>query len=506
MAEEESLQLMMGQDADGNPVDYVQMEDLHSDGKPKSAAIRRLEERPFSNRKHTGLYYIFGAAILVVLSIVGLSTLSGDSAKQGIGQLSNGTHLYNPTTVYISLDGFHPQYVSEKRSPHLARLVNFGFSTPYIVPSFPSQTFPNHWTLATGLYPVNHGIVGNSFFDPMLNRNFKHVSPTSLDRVFWGGEPLWATAKKHKRKSAVHMWPGSEVDFEHFNPDFVDKFNKTEVLSAKRDRILDWLDLPIKERPELIMAYVPTVDTIGHKFGISGDEVIDSITQVDTLIGEIVAGLEDRNLTEVVNLVVVSDHGMAPTSDDRLVFLDDLIDTSVVQKRTGWPLSGLWLDINDVEPTVERIRDKLGEGAHVYKSSEMPQDWHFDNQGKYGYRMPPVYIVPNVGWSILTHAEYADQGNKYKPHGVHGYDSQEVLMRGFFAASGPGFKPGHYEPFENVNVYSLVCRSMQMRPAVNDGEADLKPLQGHFINRYPDVEFAIDYITDSLFDNWPLPK
>lgn len=498
---------MMGQDANGNSVDIVQMQDLDSNGKPKSEAIRELEERPFSSRKHTGLYYIFGAAILVTLVIVGLSTLGGDSSKkQKAGQFTNGTDLFNPTTIYISLDGFHPQYVSEERSPHLAKLVNDGFSTPYIIPSFPSQTFPNHWTLATGLYPINHGIVGNSFWDPKLNRNFKHVSLASLDRVFWGGEPLWATAKKHKRKSAVHMWPGSEVDFQKFNADFVDKFNKTEVLSAKRDRILNWIDLPFKERPELIMAYVPTVDTVGHKFGIAGDEVIDSIAQVDTLVGEIIAGLEDRNLTDVVNLVIVSDHGMAPTSDDRLVFLDDLIDTSVVQKRTGWPLAGLWLNIEDVEPTLETLRDSLEEGARVFKSSEMPEDWHFTNQGEYGYRLPPVYIVPNVGWNILTHSEYADQDNKYKLQGVHGYDNQEALMRGFFAASGPAFEPGHYEPFENVNVYALICRSMQMRPASNDGDVNLTPLKGKYYNRYPEVDFPIDYIEDSLFDNWPVAQ
>lgn len=507
VAEEESAQLIMGQDSNGNPVDYVQMDDLERNGTRKSDAVRALEARPFSARKHRGLYFMFGGAIMMILIFVALSAAGRSSDPAGprrIAPRSNGTHIYNPTTILISLDGFHPHYVSESRSPHLADLVNNGLSTPFIIPSFPTQTFPNHWTLATGLYPINHGIVGNTFWDPIMKRMFQHTSEESLYAPFWGGESLWATARKNNRKSAVHMWPGSEVRKLNSDPDYVDPFNKSEELFVKRDRLMYWLDLPIEERPELLMAYVPTVDTAGHEFGISGDKVVEAIHEVDNFVGEIISGLADRNLTDIVNLVVVSDHGMAPTSDDRLVFLDDYIDTSRVKLRQGWPLAGLRYDYEDeIEPALEALRQGINSGAQVLKSDEMPKEWHFSTAGKYGKRLAPFYVVPDIGWSILTHEEYREMGEKYNLPGVHGYDNREALMRGFFAATGPEFPAGHYEPFENVNVYSLVCGSMGMKPAKTDGSANLIPLENQYIDFYPGVTFPIDYMHDSLFDAWP---
>jgi predicted AlkP superfamily pyrophosphatase or phosphodiesterase len=189
-------------------------------------------------------------------------------------------------------------------------------------PSFPSVTFPNHYTLVTGLYPESHGVVGNTFWDEELQEEFFYTNPNAMQPKWWGGEPLWVTAEDQGIRTAIHMWPGSEAHILGVEPAFIDAYNGKESLFNKANRILELLDKPGQEnklaavadmRPQLIAAYVPNVDSDGHLYGPNSTEIRSTIRDVDNMLDQLFQGLETRNLTKIVNVVVVSDHGMATT-------------------------------------------------------------------------------------------------------------------------------------------------------------------------------------------------
>lgn len=422
--------------------------------------------------------------------------------------LSNGTHPYRPTTLLISLDGFRADFLTRHLSPTLSAFVASGLSPRFLTPSFPSVTFPNHWTIVTGLYPESHGIVGNTFWDPSLKKGFYYTDPArSLGKQWWGGEPIWATAERQGMKSAVHMWPGSEVT-NGWGASYVDHFNGTELLEKKTARILEWLDMPLSERPQFIAAYVPNIDAVGHKFGPNTTETDNEIRTVDGMIGDILAGLEQRNITDLINIVIVSDHGMASTSNDRLIYLDDIIDMSLIEHTDGWPLYGLrphsQVNLTELHATLKaEVAINAGKGQshwNVYlRDEDMPERWHFsDNE-----RIAPLWIVPDTGYAIVTHKEFdlktIQPGEKYRPAGLHGYDNAHPLMRAIFVARGPAFSHLHgngrawlsmdehslpeddvrnrvVEEFGNTEVYRILCETLGLQEAPGGNNATIADL------------------------------
>ncbi|KAK9371988.1 alkaline-phosphatase-like protein [Lipomyces chichibuensis] len=434
---------------------------------------------------------IFGAAIYVAiiknkLGLLKSSASSSTASPLSKSLLSNGTHDFYPTTVYISLDGFRPDYLSSEFTPKMWTLYTAEYSAPFMYPSFPSVTFPNHYTMVTGLYPSSHGIVSNSFWDPDLQEEFDYHKPNSLDPKWWKGEPLWVTATKNGVKTAIHMWPGSEVPWGDEEPLVVDKFNQTETLNRKVQRVLGWLDQDIDSRPELIFCYVPTIDMLGHKYGTLGPEINDGLKQVDDMVGAILGGIDDRNISSVTNVVIVSDHGMASTSNDRLIFLDDLIDPKSVEHTDGWPLFGMrpyeyntseqiYAEITSSREAIQSQGDGENESLEhwqVYMKDDMPEEWHFGGPGggQYQNRIAPVWIVPEVGWAITTRQQFEDSNHDFHPKGLHGFNNTASLMRALFLATGPSFPSGSkIEPFYNVELYDVICRSLNITGAPNNG-------------------------------------
>jgi len=368
--------------------------------------------------------------------------------------VSNGTSLFAPTTILISLDGFRADFLYRGLTPTLNKFITEGISPKYMLPSFPSVTFPNHYTMATGLYPEAHGVVGNTFWDPSLQREFYYTHPDqSLQSFWWGGEPLWVTAEKQDVRVAVHMWPGSEAHIGDIEPAYVDKYNGSEILPAKVDRILGLLDLPGPEdpgtksespRPQLIAAYVPNVDGDGHKYGPNSTEIRQTIQEADNMLASILQGLEDRNLTGIVNVVVVSDHGMATTDVERLIQLEDLVDPDELSHIDGWPLYGLRpKKPEDLDRLYQQLKDKAKTNPNIevyLRDKDMPERYHFSKNE----RIAPLWIVPKTGWAIVTKKEFDIEagrrnGDVYHPRGLHGYDFEHPLMRAIFVARGPAF-------------------------------------------------------------------
>jgi len=406
-------------------------------------------------------------------------------------RLSNGTHIFAPTTVLISLDGFRADFLQRNLTPTLDRFVRSGISPQYMNPSFPSLTFPNHFTLVTGLHPESHGVVGNTFWDPDTRKEFYYTDPErSMQPEWWNAEPLWETAEKQGVRSAIHMWPGSEAHIGDLEPSYVDQFNADEQLQRKVGRILGWLDLPGDEdgvetgdrRPQLIAAYVPNVDADGHAYGPNSTYIRSTIAEVDGMLHSLFSGLEERNLTDVVNVVIVSDHGMATTSNRRLLQLEDLVDTTAIEHIDGWPLYGLRpYDQSDAQ--LQKLYQDLLAKAQLpeYKRAfdvylrdhNMPARYHFSNNN----RIAPLWLVPKTGWAIVTKDEFditADtvKGQIYSPLGLHGYDNQHPLMRAIFVARGPAFphpEGSKLEPFQNTEVYNIVCDSLSLNPVSNNG-------------------------------------
>lgn len=296
--------------------------------------------------------------------------------------------------------------------------------------------------------------MSNTFWDPDLQEEFTYANDSiSMHPKWWEGEPLWVTTERQGVRTAVHMWPGSEAGIGNFHPTFLDKFNGEEALARKTERILGLLDLPgdhdridrvTDRRPQFIAAYVPVIDANGHMYGPNSTEVNGTLREVDSMFQDLLQGLEKRNLTDIVNVVVVSDHGMASTSTERLIQLDDLVDPDLIEHIDGWPNYGLRLkDPTTVRTLYETLKDKaaVNKNFEAYlKDKDMPPRYHFSQNP----RIAPLWLVPKTGWAIVLRKDFdvaaaKASGQTYHPRGVHGYDHEHPLMRAIFIARGPAF-------------------------------------------------------------------
>lgn len=304
---------------------------------------------------------------------------------------------------------------------------------------------------------------------------------------WWKAEPLWVRAQMQGLKSAIHMWPGSEAGIggEEGKPFAVDQFKQDEDLDVKVSRVLGWLDAEEEQRPQFIAAYVPNVDADGHLYGPNSTDTRGTIQEVDGMLGKMFSGIEDRNLSSIVNIIVVSDHGMATTSNKRLLQFEDLIEpltTDDIAHTDGWPLYGLRLKDTSEAKLIETYNNLFAKSQEeryrhafgVYlRDRNMPSRYHFtDNE-----RIAPLWIVPKPGWAIVTKDEFnipeaKAQGQTYHPKGLHGYDFEDPLMRAIFVARGPAFphKAGsEVAPFQNTEVYNIVCDSLGLEPKESNG-------------------------------------
>lgn len=486
------------------------MEEGHKDSSDSAASSDidrlRLKELPQPKEgRNSRLWKLTAIHIVIFIAFAGLLPGAYKASRNHKSQfrpqsdtLTNGSSIFAPTTILISLDGFRADFLHRNITPSLNAFVQAGVSPEYMSPSFPSVTFPNHFTLVTGLYPEAHGVVGNTFWDPELEEDFFYTDPArSMQPKWWNGEPIWVTAEEQDVRAAIHMWPGSEAHI-GIEPTFVDKYKGHELLANKVDRILGLLDLPgpfdkgassNAPRPQLIAAYVPDVDRDGHLYGPNSTEIRSTISSVDSMLGQLFSGLEQRNLTDIVNIVIVSDHGMATTSTSRLVQLDDIIDMSVIERTDGWPLYGLRpKNQSEIEPLYNKLKQEAAsmKGFDVYlKDRDMPERYHFTQND----RIAPLWVIPWTGWAIVVKEEFnveeaKKSGQVYHPRGVHGYDHEHPLMRAIFVARGPAFPhtPGSkVDVFQNIEVYNLICDSVGVVPKPNNGtlRLPLKPIGFH---------------------------
>lgn len=366
--------------------------------------------------------------------------------------------------ILISIDGFRADYLERGLTPRLSALAADGVRAQAMRPSFPSLTFPNHYTLVTGLYPNHHGIVNNTMVDPQLGRFTIKTSASASGQWWDGAEPIWVTADKQGLHTATMFWPGSDMEIRGNRPDHYLVFDGKISADRRVDQVLAWLDLPADQRPRFLTLYFDQVDHQGHDFGPNSPEVNEALRKTDAALGRFIDQLKERNLYKRVNLVIVSDHGMAEVDTSRTVILDSLIDLKHIDLIT----SGIVVGINP-KPGFEAEIDEalLGRHDHVecWRKGELPPRLHYGSHP----RIPAIVCLPDSGWLVETR-EFHSRPNHKVHGGEHGYDNADPVMRALFVAHGPAFKRGITVPeFDNVDVYPLLADLLGIRPQPNDG-------------------------------------
>jgi predicted AlkP superfamily pyrophosphatase or phosphodiesterase len=372
--------------------------------------------------------------------------------------------------ILISIDGFRWDYLQKFNPPVLRQLAAEGVRAKRLTPSFPSLTFPNHYTLVTGLHPEHHGIVANTFYDPVLREKFNFKThETSVDPRWWtGGEPVWITAEKQGVRSACFFWPGSETENHGTHPSFFKPFDKSLTCAERVDGVLAWLDLPPEARPRFCTLYFDLVDTEGHRFGPDSPETAAAVQQVDDAIGLLLASLTQRGLRESTNLVIVSDHGMEPVSPDRVIVLDDYVDLNTVDIDFTGANAGLRPKTGTAKELVAKFQGKHPQ-LKAWLRNKVPRSLHY----RASDRIAPVVLSAEPGWTILSR-DFLRMKRLTFDHGAHGYDPASPNMSALFIANGPSFQHRRViDPVENIHVYNLLCAVLGLKPAPNDGDGRL---------------------------------
>jgi predicted AlkP superfamily pyrophosphatase or phosphodiesterase len=392
-------------------------------------------------------------------SLVPISLLLLLAGSRSSGEVS-GVPV-RPIVVLIGLDGFHPSYLSRPPSRHLRELARQGVQARWMIPVFPSLTFPNFYSIATGLYPEHHGIVSNTMLDSALGSFSLRDRSSVEDPRWWGGEPIWVTAVKQNQRAATYFWPGSEAEIKRVRPTYYKIYDSSVPDAARVWQVLQWLSLPPAQAPSLLTVYFNDVDDAGHRFGPNAPETDSAIARVDSAVGALLDGLEQRGLTSKVNLIVVSDHGMAEVSPDHVIHLDQLIDTAAVNLVDQGPI----VSLSPKSGRGDEIIGQLRRSPHlkVYGKSEIPAALHY----RANPRIQPILAIADEGW-IATARSGAGS-----PRGMHGYPPDLPSMRALFLARGPAFaRSAVVPPFQSIHVYDLVAHILRLTPAANDGSLD----------------------------------
>jgi predicted AlkP superfamily pyrophosphatase or phosphodiesterase len=368
-----------------------------------------------------------------------------------------------PYVVLVSLDGFRYDYVEKYGAKEIKALGAAGAGAPEgMLPSYPSLTFPNHYTLVTGLYPEHHGIVNNNFYDPARKQFYSYKdASTETDGSWYGGTPLWVLAEKQGMRSACFFWPGSEAEIAGGRPTYYLHFDDHYPDEKRIDQVIAWLRLPAEQRPHLITLYYSNVDHAGHMYGPDSPETAAAVAHVDGLMGELHRQLDKLGLP--IDLVVVSDHGMEQVQGG-------WIDLSQYADLTNFVTSG-WLLYPKTEADAEKAYQQLkikSDAFTVYRRKRVPATYDYDSNPREG---DPI-IIANGPYAIRARA---DGGDKPPQPGAHGYDPRVMKsMRALFVAAGPDIRAGSkLMPFENVNVFPLLAEILGLEAPAVDGNVDV---------------------------------
>ncbi len=363
-------------------------------------------------------------------------------------------------TVVVSLDGLRWDYTEAFNVPFFDQLARDGVKA-VMMPSFPSKTFPNHYTLATGLYPDHHGIVANTF---KVRRNGKVFSlgnnEMRNDPQYYGGDPIWLTAKRQGVTTATVYWVGSDVSIKGDHATYWHHYQHNRLTVPERvDEVLRLLQLPEEERPHLIMAYFEEPDASGHNHGPMSAHTRRTMEQMDGVLKGMWDRIQQLPIAADVNLIVLGDHGMTWVDPERTIYPHKYLKPEWVERVIYGVPALVYAKRHDY---VDSICNALQGVDHlrVWKRRDVPEYLHYGSNPNVG----DVVVLPDVGWLF--------DNRKSNAGGTHGYDHTASDMLVAFRAVGPDFKRGYVKEakFRNVDIYPLLAYLLGVKPADNDGD------------------------------------
>ena len=391
-----------------------------------------------------------------------VATLLAGCASQPPAATSHSAALRDTgIVVLVSIDGLPASMLGNGMLPTLNRIADEGVRAEWMNASYPTLTFPNHYTLVTGLRPDHHGIVHNNMLDEHLGR-FVSKEDSANDGRWWGGEPIWTTLQKQGGIAATMFWPGSRAEIGGQRPRYSRVFDKTVTANARVDQILTWLDLPQRQRPQLYTLYFDQYDVAAHIAGARSRLAMASLREIDTALARLRDGLSARGYADKTALIVVSDHGMADVRQANSVLLDDMLDVAHYDIESWGTFIGLRPHADSVDLV---MRTFIGRHDHFecWRKGELPAAWRYGSHP----RIPPIVCQVDAGWRVQGRQNPA-QTQPIK--GEHGFAPEDPAMRSVFVANGPAFRSGVVlPPFDNVDLYPLLAHLLHVQPAANDG-------------------------------------
>jgi len=393
-------------------------------------------------------------------------------AQIRVKQVDIPTDTITPV-VLISLDGFRYDYIEKYQPPHLLELIRTGVRATKMLPVYPSKTFPNHISIVTGMYPSNHGIVHNKFYDRELDDVYAMAK--AFDEPKWmQGTPLWIHAERNGMTTASYFWPESDSKLQNISSTYSYKYDKQRPYQERIDQIINWLKLPQAKRPTFISGYFSLVDTMGHNYGPDSNQVRDAVLKVDGHLGNLIRRI-NAELDFKVNLVVVSDHGMTDVDYEQTIVwnkLASLDDYIVVNGTTQLMLYAK----NKTDPIaltslVDKLNIQSNNRFSAYLKKELPKRLHYSGNDRIADII--VEAIPPIIFSNTNSMK-----NPYA--GMHGYDPDtNPEMAAIFIANGPNFKQGVTIPaFRNIHVFPALIYILGLpMPEDIDGKLEvLKPI------------------------------
>ena len=426
---------------------------------------------------------------LVLLLILGLSSLVACNQKlaptaysaitQEITTQNSKEAQEKPYLILISLDGFRWDYVEKYQPPHLSGFVNGGVKAKSLIPSYPSKTFPNHYTIATGLYPDHHGILGNVFYSYKNKKDYNiRDRETAEDGSFYGGSPIWLEANKANMVTASFFFAGTEADIQGITPTYYYKYDGKVKNETRVAQAIDWLKLPAEKRPHLITMYFSDMDDTGHKYGPSNEtEIKKGLFELDKNLGQLFKNLAATGLP--VNIIIVSDHGMTDQTTDTLIPMDGIENDSLFTSINNGSIVNIHPKENvDIDELLQYLKQKE-QHFKAYMTANTPGFEKIPTSKDWG----PIQLVPDKGYYFSTEKGIATRIEKnISTTGVHGFETDFTDMHGIFYANGPAFKNGfEVSSVKNINIYPLMCKVLDLEiPTEIDG--NIEALQRVLIN------------------------
>ncbi|NXX46519.1 ENPP3 phosphodiesterase, partial [Tricholaema leucomelas] len=375
-----------------------------------------------------------------------------------------------PPLILFSMDGFRAEYLQTWASllPNVEKFSRCGTHSKYMRAVYPTKTFPNHYTLVTGLYPESHGIVDNSMYDVKLNRHFSLSGTEKFNPAWWAGQPIWLTAMYQNLRAGTYFWPGSDVPVNGSYPTYYHLFNSSVPYEERISGILGWLDYPQPERPHFYTLYIEEPDSSGHSSGPVSGSVIKALQVADQALGMLMDGLKQRNLHRCANLIVLADHGMEAISCQQLELLTDYFEQADFYVYEGPAARIRALSVPEDYFTCNSLQAlsctqcrRSPQHFKPYLTPDLPKRFHYANS----IRIDRVHLLVDPQWQAARDSTYTfcDGGN-------HGYDNKLKSMEAIFLAYGPSFKEKtEVDAFENIEVYNLMCDLLHISPAPNNG-------------------------------------